>query len=201
MKRLLFLLIICSFIGMEIACSHNRTEFYATVVTEGNCDGVVTIRKPTSSEIGDLHNFDTNLKEIDRKYPAPQIPKNTTLYKVTSVDETGTIILEDGQKLQMEGLVCSSQGVIYLQRFLTGESDRISYVASYSDGQNPTRAYMWHVTLTLINDPELKKYVTGPAYSPLNEAALMSGWCSPKISSSNAYNDRYEALSKIAPRR
>jgi hypothetical protein len=52
-----------------------------------------------------------------------------------------------------------------------------------------------------MDDPELKKYKIGPAYSPLNEVALTSGWGSPERSSNNAYNDRYEALSKITPTR
>ncbi len=183
MIRSVFLLIVCVFVSLGMACS---------------C--TVASRQLTSSEISDLNNFDKNLKEIDRKYPGPQMPKDAPLYKVLSVDNSGAIVLEDGQKLQMEGLVCSSQGVLYLQRFLTGESDRIAYVPSHSDDQNPTRAYIWHVTLTLMNDPELKKYGAGPVCSPLNETALTSGWCFPKRSSSNAYNDRYEALSKIAPK-
>ncbi len=201
MMRPIFVLIVCISVGMVMACSNKRTEVCGMAVAERSCDGTITIGKPTSAEINDLSDFDRNLKEINRKYPGPQMPVNATLYKVTSVIDEGTIVLEDGQKIRMEGLDCSSEGTIYLQRFLTGESDRVSYIAAYSDGQSPIRAYIWHATLTLMNDPELKKYGTGPAYSSLNEAALMSGWCSSKRSSSNAYNDRYEALSKIASKR
>jgi hypothetical protein len=201
MVRPIFLLIVCISVGMVMACANNRTEVRGTAVAERSSDGTVTIRKPTSAEINALSEFDRQLKEINQKYPGPQLPAGAPLYKVTSVIDEGTIVLEDGQKIRMEGLECSSEGTIYLQRFLAGESDMVSYIASHSDGQNPIRAYVWHATLTLMNDPELKKYETGPAYSSLNEAALMSGWCSSKRSSSNTYNDRYEALSKIAPKR
>ena len=140
--RPVLLLIVSILFNIIMGCSNNRTEVCGTAVAERSCDGTVTIRKPTSSEIRALDDFDTNLKKLSRKYPGPQIPKDATLYKVTSVDGSGTIFLADGKKLQMEGLECLSQGAIYLQRFLTGESDRIAYIVSYSDGKNPIRAYI-----------------------------------------------------------
>jgi len=84
-----------------------------------------------------------------------------------------------------------------LRKVLIGEYDRVAYIPS-SSMQNTIRAYIWHVDLSFMADPELKKFGIGPAYSPLNEFALTSDWCVAERSSSNAYNDRYEALSKIA---
>jgi hypothetical protein len=199
--KIFILIFVAILFGTAIIAAADKKEVSASATAERSSDGTIVTREATTSEINDLDNLHKKLKELDRKYPGPQIPKDSKYFKVTSVDNNGTISLEAGQKIQVEGIRCSSQGTYYIQKVLTGESDRVAFLASSSKKQNPVKAYVWHVDLSFMNDPKLKKYKMGPAYSPLNEVALTSGWCTPERSASNAYNDRYEALSKIAPNR
>ncbi len=189
------------FFCITTATAEDRVTVSGSATVEQHADGTIAARKPTSSETKSLDALRDYLKEIDRRYPGPQIPTNPNLLIVSSVDDTGTISLENGQRILIEGVKCSTQGIIYLRKHLTGESDRIVYDSSSSNNQDTLRAYIWHASLSLMSDPELKKYKMGPAYSSLNETVLTSGWCIPDKSASNAYNDRYDALSKIAPNR
>lgn len=188
---------------LAIVCGDVHTvviaeEISASAAAERRPDGTITTRKATKSEVENLEQFRKSVDAIDYKYPGPQIPQNANTFKVKAVDDRGTITLENGQMVLMEGVTCSIPGTTYLRKLLAGEYDRVVYTPSSSGIQNPVRAYIWHVDLSLMTDPELKKFEFGPAYSPLNEIALTSDWCVAERSSSNAYNDRYEALSRIA---
>ena len=200
--KFLNILMMAVFFSMSIAFAEEKVTVSGSATAEKHPDGTVTTRKPTSSEINSLDDFRNKLKEIDRKYPGPEIPKTATLLKVTSVDDSGVISFENGQRIRMEGVnKCSPEVKIYLQKVLIGESDRAVYILSSSYNQIPAPAYVWHASLSMVNDPELKKYDLGPSYTALNETVLINGWCSPERSSSNAYNDRYAALSKIRTNR
>jgi len=199
--KILSLIITVTSFCIAIATADDRVTVSGSATAEKHADGTITSRNPTSSEANSLDALRSHLKEIDRKYPGPQIPKNAQLFRVTSVDKSGNITLENGQQIRLEGMKCSPETPDYLRRLLTGDMDRITYVLSSTSKDNPAGAYIWHASLSMMNDPEMKKYITSPSYSPLNEGALTSGWCTPERSSSNAYNDRYEELSKIAPNR
>jgi hypothetical protein len=204
MKRRVCVIFILVFVfivfGTGIVAAADKKEVSASATAERSSDGTIVSRPATTAEIEDLHQFRNRLKEIDRKYPGPQILKNAKLFRVTSVDNNGIITLEDGQRIRLEGMKCSPETPDYLRRLLLGDMDRVVYILSSTSSDSPA-AYIWHASLSLMNDPEMKKFVTGPSYSPLNESALTSGWCTPERSPSNAYNDRYEALSKISPKR
>jgi hypothetical protein len=198
-KYMIIIMLFASiFIGSGVVVADNRATVSGSATAEIGSDGAVTTRDTTKEEITSLDKLRRNLNEIDQKYPGPQIPVNTKLLRVTAVDNSGNISLENGQQILLEGVRCPPQGITYLRRELIGESNRIVYTPSSSASQKPVRAYIWHANLSLMDDPELKKFKFGPAYSPLNEVVLTSDWCAPEKTSSNAYNDRYEALSKIA---
>lgn len=205
MKRrvcIIFILVFVStLIGTSIVAAADKNEVSASATAERSPDGTITSRPATTAEIEDLEQSWKRLKEIDRKYPGPQVPKNAKLLRVTSVDNNGSITLENGQRIRLEGMKCSSETPDYLRRLLMGDMDRVAYILSSKSNDNPAGAYIWHANLSMMNDPEMKKLITGPSYSPLNEGALTSGWCTPERSPSNTYNDRYEALAKIAPHR
>lgn len=205
MKRRVYKIFILVFVfisfGTGIVAAADKKEVSASATAERSSDGTITSRPATTVEIEDLEQSWKRLKEIDRKYPGPQVPKNAKLLRVKSVDNNGNITLEDGLRIRLEGMKCSSETPEYLRRLLMGDMDRVAYILSSTRNDNPVSAYIWHASLSMTNDPEMKKFITGPSYSPLNEGALTSGWCTPERSPSNAYNDRYEALSKIAPKR
>jgi hypothetical protein len=199
--KIFILIFVFILFGTCIVAAADKKEVSASATAERSSDGTISSRPATTAEIEDLHQFGKRLKEIDRKYPGPQIPKNSKLFRVTSVDNNGNITLENGQRIRLEGMKCSSETPDYLRRLLLGDMDRVVYVLSSTSKDNPAGAYIWHASLSMMKDPEMKKYITSPSYSPLNEGALTSGWCTPERSSSNSYNDRYEELSKIAPHR
>ena len=185
----------------SIVSADDKAKVSGSAAAERSSDGTISSRPATPAEIEDLHQFGNRLKKIDNKYPGPQIPKNAKLFRVTSVDNNGIIILENGQRIRLEGMKCSPETPDYLRKLLMGDKDRVAYILSSTSNDNPAGAYIWHASLSLMDDPEMKNFITGPSYSPLNEGALTSGWCTSERTSSNAYNDRYEALSKIAPKR
>jgi hypothetical protein len=186
----------------SIVTADDKAKVSGSAAAERTSDGAISSRRPASpAEVEDLHQFGKLLKEIDSEYPGPQIPKNVKLFRVTSVDNNGIITLENGQRIRLEGIKCSPETPDYLRRLLMGDMDSIVYILSSTNSDNPAGAYIWHADLSLMNDPEMKKFITGPSSSPLNEGALTSGWCIPERSSNNACNDRYEALSKLAPKR
>lgn len=205
MKRRVFKIVTLFFtlilFGTGIAAAADKKGVSASATAERSSDGTIVSRPATTAEIEDLEQSWKRLKEIDRKYPGPQIPKNAKLFRVTAIDNNGSITLENGQRIRLEGMKCSPETPDYLRRLLMGDMDRVVYLLSSTSNDSPAGAYIWHASLSLMNDPEMQKSITGPSYSPLNEGALTSGWCTPEKSSSNAYNDRYEALSKIAPNR
>lgn len=155
-------------------------------VAEMGAGGAIASRKPDKSEINSVEFLRNSLNVIDRKYPGPQMPANAKKLKVLSVDSSGNILLENRRKILIEGVKCTPQGITYLQKFLTGDTDRIVYIPSSSNNQSPVRAYIWH----FFSD----------GYNQLNEGALTSGWCVPDKSATHTYRDRYEALSRIAHR-
>lgn len=197
----LFLFFVTILFSASLVAADDKAKVSGSAAAESSSDDTITSRPATPAEIEDLHQFGKRLKEIDSKYPGPQIPKNAKLLRVTSVDNNGNITLENGQRIRLEGMKCSPETPDYLRRLLMGDMDRVVYILSSTSNDNPAGAYIWHADLSLMNDPEMKKFITGPSYSPLNEAALTSGWCIPERASGNAYNDRYETLSKISLKR
>jgi len=192
---------VATLFSASIVSADDKAKVSDSAAAERSSDGTISSRPATPAEVEDLHQFDKRLKEIDVKYPGPQIPTNAKLFRVISVDSNGIMTLTNGQRIRLEGMKCSPETPDYLRRLLMGDMDSIVYIPSPTNNDNPAGAYIWHADLSLVNDPEMKKFITGPSYSPLNECALTSGWCIPERSSSNAYNDRYEALSKLAPKR
>lgn len=172
------------FVCSEVLSADNRATVSDSATAERMPDGSVTTRQATTTEINSLEYLHNSLNEINNKYPGPQLPTNAQKLKVSSVDSSGNLWLENGQQISMEGVKCTPQGITYLQKSLVGNTDRITYMPSSSNNQNPIRAYIWHFF--------------GDGYHQLNEGALTSGWCVPDKSAKHTYQDRYEALSKIA---
>jgi hypothetical protein len=162
----------------------NHATVSGSATAERNPDGSITTRQATTAEINSLEYLRYSLSQINSKYPGPQLPTNAKKIKVSSVDSSGNLLLENGLQLTLEGVKCTPQGITYLQKSLEGNTDRIIYTPSSANNQNPIRAYIWHFF--------------GVGYHQLNEGALTSGWCVQDKSVKHTYQDRYEALSKIA---
>jgi len=167
-------------------------------------DGTVEVRDATESEIGQLDQDIKRHNEIDKNFPLPwkfeDIAK-LKLYKIKSVSNQGVITLEDGSTLSIEGVKCNAEGLSYIPKLLSSDTDRIAYIPSTEFEIKPKPAYIWHASLFLMEDPELKELETGPSYSSLNETVITSGWCYAEQTESNKFYERYLALEEIAKNR
>jgi hypothetical protein len=183
-----------------IGCD-NKTQrqisVYATAVLKS--DGSIETRETTHKEKEELDELQMKKGEIDRTIPGPAVPFDAKLHKVISIDDNSNITIESGQVIKLEGINCSPKTSNYLRKLILGDMERIAFIPVFIQKENNLiSAYVWHASLSLMNDPELKGIVNGPAYSPLNEVALTSGWCIPIETPHNKYFKRYVALSKLA---
>lgn len=195
------ILILALFIMIPTGFTHadnNRVSGSATSVLK--CDGSAETREPTREEIESLDESIRKREEINRMYPGPDIPFDAPLLKVASIDNDGNITVEGGEVIKLEGIRCNPETVAYLRRMLLGDSDRIVYIPSSTKKEKPVPAYVWHASLSFMEDPELRDIIRGPSYAPINENALTSGWCVPIETAHHKYYERYVALSKMARR-
>jgi len=149
--------------GTGLVAAADKKEISASATAERSSDGTISSRPATTAEIEDLEQSWKRFKEVDRKYPGPQIPKNAKLFRVTTVDNNGSITLENGQRIRLEGMKCSPETPDYLRRLLMGDMDRVVYILSSTNNNSPAGAYIWHASLSMMNDPEMKKFITGPS--------------------------------------
>lgn len=113
------------------------------------------------------------------------------LSKATEVSAPGVIKLSDGRSIQLDGLDCSVDGVKNISHLALSDGVSIAFIPSSLDASDPIPAQVWLVEKSGSDSS------FGPSYSPVAEVALANGWCSPIRTSTNKYNDRYEALAKI----
>jgi hypothetical protein len=179
-------------------------DFSASATAIRKSDGTVEVRETSKSESKKLDQNMDRYKEIEKKYPTPwsfeEISK-LKLHKVKSVNNQGVITLEDGTTLIIEGVRCKPENLGYIAKLLSSDTERIAFIPSTNAEIRPTPAYIWSVSLVLMEDPELKDFVTTPSYSSLNESVITSGWCEAEQTENNKYYERYLALEEIAKSR
>ena len=131
------------------------------------------------------------MAQIDARYPRPPLPPlDAPLYRVTAVESSGRIVLEDGRALGMEGIDCSEEGFGYLSRLLLDEDFRVVLPATGGPpGQGSPE--IW------VADISTRQPGRSASYSLIVETALTSGWCRPN----GAASERYRALAAMAKRR
>jgi len=194
---LILVLILYSCQRDKTVSDNNEVSGSATAMLQP--DGSVVTREPTEKELKSVNKFHQNMRQLDQKYPGPDIPRDAILYSVKSVDLGGNIHLQDGPTIRMEGLTCKPETARYIKGMFLDETDKAVFVMSANTQESSTPAYLWLADLSLMQDPELKGIVTGPSYTSLNDIALINGWCVPARTRSNKYYDRYVELEKFAP--
>ena len=151
--------------------------------------------RPTSKDIDEVKKVRLLLEQVDRKYPPPETPSiPPTLYGVVSVSADGTISLDNGSTIRLDGLKCSEEGNRLISRMLLGDPDsRIAFIHSPSSASTPKPVDIWLVDFSSDIDG---KRVSG--YSRVADAALINGWCKPVPASTGEIDPRYEAISDVA---
>ena len=166
-------------------------EISASATARVEKDGSVAIRHPTNDELSGVEASADKFAEVDRLYPGNDPPKGISLSKATEVLPPGVIKLSDGRTILLDGIHCSVDGIKNISHLALFDGVSIAFVPSSLNAPAPVPAQVWLV------DPPLSDSSFGPSYSPIAEVALANGWCSPSPTSTNKYNDRYEALAKI----
>ena len=195
---LIFIILVTTLFGCDNKVSKQFSVCARAVLKS---DGSDETRETTRKEMKEIDQLQKMKEEIDRTNPGPEIPFDAKLHKVISIDSDSNITIEGGQVIQLEGIKCFPGTSNYFRKLILGDSERIAFIPVLNQkGNNLISAYVWHASLSLMNDPELKDIVNSPTYSPLNEVALTSRWCIPRETPHNKYFKRYVALSKLARR-
>ena len=162
----------------------------AAATAEAQPDGSVKVRDATRGEISSLDKIIATTAAIDRLHPPSEPPTKAVAIKPVSVSVPGVVTLTDGRRAQMDGVLCSREGVDYISRLSLKKATSIAVVPSSSRNQDPLPAELWLVDSFLHDkDPSF-----GLAYTSIAETALKNGWCTPERTLTNKHNDRYRAL-------
>ncbi len=135
----------------------------------------------------------SELEEINNNYPAPLLPDNTSLQKVTSVTDDGVIVVENERNIQLEGVGCQNDIATSLRRLFSDERIKVIVKASNSEA-NPQRSYVWYTFAEFADMAELEEI---PAMS-INEMLVMTKNCPPATLGSHRYSERYQALYELS---
>lgn len=172
-----------------IACapSQNQSKRVEAAYTGTvSASGEISTHKSTPSELAELKETTDVADQVNRLFPPPGAPRGVKGSSLVNVSEDGVLQLANGDRVYMDGLSCSTEGLDNIRKLLA-DKDTVVVVARRSPG-TPSPAELWSATQW----EGLKE----PAYSPFPEAAISSGWCDPVTSSTNPYSRRYQALAE-----
>jgi hypothetical protein len=173
--------------GEKATTSQRNGRLEATVTAESCCSGTVTTRAPTTQEQATIDRSADSLDQIEKVYPRSKAPFGETGFRVVSISESGIFELANGDRVYMDGVLCSAAGLGYIRKLVEGEGTVV--IASRRSAGVPTPSELWSA--------ETVKGLESPMYSALAETGLTSGWCVPASSSTNPQTKRYQALSKL----
>jgi hypothetical protein len=157
------------------------------ITTEQRQDGTRVVRQSTPQEVSALDFLAKATDKVDQEFPAPPLNPNMALFRVLAVDSDGTISLEKGESIKLDGVRCTSVGLqTILQMFKNDDQTRIGLVEPAFGGADPTPVEAW-----LVEDSEPR------TFSRLQDLAITSGWCGPEETKSSRYYERYVALMKV----
>ena len=161
----------------------NTVEASATASV--GSDGTEVTREATSSEIEALKKQRALYDAVDAKYPKPARPPDAPRLKAKQVSSNGQIQLQDGRVIAMDGVVCSTEGIEYLERWFTGPNDFLVVVPTGDAIDGAIPANVW-----VVDDMESG----GEGESFPADAAVTSGWCSPIKTKTSTLTERFAAL-------
>ena len=176
------LLCACLFV---VGCSDGGSgALSASATAEASSDGSVRVRESTSAEKARLEQDIKKRDAIDKRFPPSPAPFGASSERVTEISVPGTIKLESGKSVRLDGVSCEEKAVGYLRRMLQDQDTSVVVIPSEEVATQPISAEVWQVT----------QLITGPAYSNVTEGAITSGWCTVEATPTSKLRERYEAL-------
>jgi hypothetical protein len=182
-----------------LSCESNDPKtISASATAYRNESGELVVRDATKAEIESIDRFYDKIQKIEKKYPAPQIPKNQETFAVSSINEDGVFLLENNLQLKMSGIKCSPEGLYFIRKFLDEDTERIAYAIEKESSNGIIEGYIWVVDSSMMNNADMKEYKIGPSFSGLNDTVILNNWCEIEYESASKYRSRYVALEKIS---
>ena len=187
MGKLLVLFALVASAGL-VACGSEhspdkRIEASATATTSPS--GEIVVRKPTSDEMAGVKRISDLNEQVNRLFPAPKPPVGVSGSNLVRLSDDGVFTLANGDRVSMDGVSCSPEGLDVLRRLLI-EDGTVVVVSRRSSG-SPAPAELWSARNMGLSEP---------SYSAIAETAITNGWCAPKSSPTNPLNQRYQALAQ-----
>ena len=190
--RAAYLLLFAAFTAL-LGCSQQReAQISASATAVSMPDGSTQTRKSTAREKASLAEDLAKVEAINAQYPGSQTPWGAPSERAVQISVPGTVELQSGKKVRLDGIRCDEKAVGYLRRMLLDETISVIVIPSREDAAQPVPAEVWSADKELQN----KGLVKSPAYSNVTETAIKSGWCEVEATQTNKHNERYAALAK-----
>lgn len=196
-KFILFYTIIATF-TVHGCNNEDPKTISASAAAVRNASGEIFVRDATQAELDSIDEFHENIQEIDKKYPAPSTPISQDTFAVKSITEEGVYILENNLRVKMSGIKCSSDSVFFLKKFFENENERLAYLKEKELYNGIIESYVWVVDSSMMNDPEMKKYINGPSFTSMNDIVILNNWCEIEPENISRFLSRYVALESIS---
>lgn len=187
-----------------VSCTEKENQSNSTRISTTACakqiqDGSVVDCEVSSDAEKRLSKMMVESNRIDKQYPGPKILDLEHLFRVQSISDEGTIVLENGVRLGLAGLDCHHSDLIrYLETMFLGYNPAmLSYQETGYINNSIKYAYVWEVNTNFGKDSKDSEIIIGPSISSTNETAITSAWCHPKQQEKHIYHERYLQLSKL----
>jgi len=187
------LVVLVAICGLVVGCENQKSvEVSASATATASSDGSVSVHGATGEEVARLKEQNARREAVDAQYPGSQTPWGAPSERVIEISVPGILKLEDGRKVQLDGVRCGEEGVSYMRRMLQDETTTVAVLPSIESQAEPIPAEVWSVD----TDFQSKNLATSPSYSNITETAITSGWCDVKATPTCKHNERYAALAQ-----
>ena len=194
---LIFLVCLFACSDSSIGTENNTRQMSATATATMSKDGEITTRDATTKEERNIEEFHKKVWKVESDYPGIKPPSINNLQNVKTIQNDGSIELEDGTLIQLAGCDCDKQATYYLNRVFVELGYQLLFVESGYRHNGRVFGYIWEVNLGSGQGETNDGIPVGTSMSRINEAMILNNWCKPIEQPFHKYFDRYLAYSKI----
>ncbi len=194
-KSIPTILIIITLLGCD---NNDKKSISFSETAYKNAKGEIVVRDATQKEIDSLNEGFKMMDKINSKYPTPPTPWNKKIFAVKSITDNGIFILENNTQVSLAGIKCGPRGVYFIRKFFEEDTEKLSYIAENETTDGIFESYVWLADLSLMKDPDEKKYVVSPSFSSVNDMVIQNNWCDIDPESDSQYLSRYNAIIEMS---
>jgi hypothetical protein len=183
--------------AMISACTKSQPvehEVSASAVAYATKDGSVKAKEATDAEIAAASSSHQELENLNKRYPLRDPPIDSEMHKVTGFLAPATFLLEDGKRVQIDGVACSEKGVSVISTAWIDENTHIAFFPASSIDASTVAAEVW------IIDTDATEQGRDTSYQPAGHNFIGTGHCLPVFSQTNKLNERYKMFAAMVAR-